>query len=66
MQPGGSQSSSFAFSRAGLALAPGVQSCPEEAQAARNVDPLGFFAAEGARQLCQVEGESSLLQSFRR
>ena len=63
MQPSASKSSSFAFSRAGLALTPGVHSCPEEAQAARSVHPLGFFAAEGARQLCQVEGEVSVLQS---
>ena len=51
-----SQSGSFAFSRADLT--PGVHSCPEEPEAGRNahVHPLGFFAAEGARQLCQVEG----------
>lgn len=61
-----SQSSSFAFSRAGLALSPGVNSCPEEAEAARNanVHPLGFFAAEGARQLCQVEGEGPAAHDF--
>ena len=34
---------------------PGVQSCPEDDQAAR-MHPLGFFAAEGARQLCHAEG----------
>lgn len=60
MQPGVSQSSSFAFSRAGLPLTPGLHSSAEEAEAAKNahVHPLGFFAAEGARQLCQVEGGS--------
>lgn len=52
----GSKSSSFAFSRAGLAVTPGVESCPEDAQAA-HVHPLGFFAPEGVRQLCHVEGE---------
>lgn len=59
VQPSASQSSSFAFSRAGLAVKPGVQSCPEEPEAAQNahVHPLGFFAAEGARQLCHVEGD---------
>ena len=64
-QPSASKSSSFAFSRAGLAVTPGAQSCPEEAEAARraSVHPLGFFAAEGARQLCHVEGECSGLPS---
>lgn len=58
-QPSASNSSSFAFSRAGLAVTPGSQSCPEEAEAARraSVHPLGFFAAEGARQLCHIGGE---------
>ena len=62
-QPGACESSSFAFSRAGLALTPGVHSSAAEAEAAQNahVHPLGFFAAEGARQLCQVEGGSPRL-----
>ena len=64
-QPSVSQSNSFAFSRAGFAATPGVQSCPEDDQAAR-MHPLGFFAAEGARQLCHIEGDDMLqiLQLF--
>ena len=62
-QPSASQSSSFAFSRAGLT--PGVHNCPEEPEAGRNarVHPLGFFAAEGARQLCHVEGKGPTLEA---
>jgi len=62
VQPSTSQPSSFAFSQAGLAVKPGMQSCPEEPEAAQNasVHPLGFFAAEGARQLCHVEGDPFL------
>jgi hypothetical protein len=64
-QPSTSKSSSFAFSRAGLAMTSGAQSCPEEAEAAQraSVHPLGFFAAEGAQQLCNVEGERTGLLS---
>ena len=58
-QPSVSQSNSFAFSRAGFAATPGVQSCPEDDQAAR-MHPLGFFAAEGARQLCYIEGDDMI------
>ena len=64
-QPSASTSSSFAFSRAGLAVTPGAQSCPEEAEAAQraSMHPLGFFAAEGVRQLCHIRGECTGLPS---